>query len=254
MSLFSSRFDSGEVRDKKTYCKLFFIVFENEHTMHTQLLNFSEVSEYTRYPLLLRHFRIAPEPATCAADAACSAGAMLLRSAAETVRALQKYVGTARFQIKFIFYCFMPFKRRVAPPSDAAGARKLPAYAAERATVVAHLGMCSRHTIVFLDFQLTSAGATNSGKTYYALQFLLQRAQASVASEDGDCAAGAFVYAGPLRMLAREVYDELCRHLSPEYVGLITAEEQINASARVLSCVAECAPLGGDTLVLDEVH
>jgi ATP-dependent RNA helicase SUPV3L1/SUV3 len=148
----------------------------------------------------------------------------------------------------------MPFKRRVAPPSEA-GPRTLPASAVELATVVAHLGRCSRHTILFLDFQLMSAGATNSGKTYNALQFLLQRAQASVASEDGgSSAAGAFVYAGPLRMLAREVYDELCLHLSPEYVGLITAEEQINASARVLSCVTECAPLGGDTLVLDEVH
>lgn len=147
----------------------------------------------------------------------------------------------------------MPCKRRVAT-REAAGARKLPASAVERATVVAHLGRCSRQAFLFLDFQLMSAGATNSGKTYNALQFLLQRAQASVASEDGSSAAGAFVYAGPLRMLAREVYDELCLHLPPEYVGLITAEEQINTSARVLSCVTECAPLGGDTLVLDEVH
>ena len=155
----------------------------------------------------------------------------------------------------FSSHCVMTSSGASSPPSDAAGAGAFPASAVARPTVVAHLGWCPRCTILFIDFQLLPSGATNSGKTYNALQFLLQRARASAASEDGDSSsAGAFVYAGPLRMLAREVYDELCRHLSPKIVGLITAEEQINASARVLSCVTECAPLGGDTLVLDEVH
>ena len=82
--------------------------------------------------------------------------------------------------------------------------------------------------------------ATNSGKTYDALQFLLQRA--IEASENRDpLSAGAFVYAGPLRMLAREVYQQLCRHLPQEIVGLITAEEQINCSARVLSVQGNAA-------------
>ena len=124
---------------------------------------------------------------------------------------------------------------------------------AEHATVVAHLGWCARYATLFVSSHSLPTGSTNSGKTHDALQFLLQRA--SEASQTRDfISTGAFVYAGPLRMLAREVYDELCRHLSPKIVGLITAEEQINASARVLSCVTECAPLGGDTLVLDEVH
>ncbi len=101
----------------------------------------------------------------------------------------------------------MPFKRRVAP----AGARTLPSTAVQRATVVAHLGRFSRHTIMFLDIQLMSAGATNSGKTYNALQFLLQRAQASLASKDGvSSAAGAFVYAGLWRAKCMMSFASTC--------------------------------------------
>ena len=36
--------------------------------------------------------------------------------------------------------------------------------------------------------------------------------------------------------------------------GLITGEEEVNPTADILCCTAECAPTAGDTLVLDEVH
>jgi ATP-dependent RNA helicase SUPV3L1/SUV3 len=124
---------------------------------------------------------------------------------------------------------------------------------ASPANVVAHLGWCSRYSTLFLSFQPSLTGSTNSGKTYDALQFLLQRAIEASQNRDS-FSAGAFVYAGPLRMLAREVYLLLCSKMPPNFVGLITAEEQINPGALVLSCTTECAPLRGDTLVLDEVH
>ncbi len=89
-------------------------------------------------------------------------------------------------------------------------------------------------------------GPTNSGKTHDAVQFLLERAR-----RDGD---GRCVFAAPLRMLAWEAYDALVDALGVESVGLITGEERVNDSARVLCTTAEMAPADGDVLVLDEVH
>jgi ATP-dependent RNA helicase SUPV3L1/SUV3 len=55
-------------------------------------------------------------------------------------------------------------------------------------------------------------------------------------------------------MLAREAYAKLCAQIGDENVGLITGEEEINASAPVICCTAEMAPTSGSHLVLDEAH
>ena len=120
-------------------------------------------------------------------------------------------------------------------------------------------------------------GPTNSGKTYRALDFLAER--------------GTGCYAGPLRMLAWEVRDDLRAKLLAKAirrrreareqagenvdtddsdndeeelteergdmpaVGLWTGEEAQGVDqAAILACTAEVAPTSGDTLVLDEVR
>jgi hypothetical protein len=62
-------------------------------------------------------------------------------------------------------------------------------------------------------------GPTNSGKTYEAIEFLIER--------------GHGTFAGPLRLLAIEVYEKLCKRLGKDKVGLVTGEEQINEHADV---------------------
>lgn len=83
-------------------------------------------------------------------------------------------------------------------------------------------------------------GPTNSGKTHDAVQFLAKE--------------GKGVFASPLRMLAREVYETLSLQLGSERVGLMTGEEQINPDADIICCTAEMAPMQGEVLVLDEIH
>jgi len=83
-------------------------------------------------------------------------------------------------------------------------------------------------------------GPTNSGKTYEALELLVER--------------GRGVYACPLRMLAQEAHRRLAGLLGEEQVGLITGEERINEHAPVLCCTVEMAPGSGEVLVLDEVQ
>jgi ATP-dependent RNA helicase SUPV3L1/SUV3 len=83
-------------------------------------------------------------------------------------------------------------------------------------------------------------GPTNSGKTHAALEEL--------------AAAGAGVYAGPLRMLAQEAHRRLADRLGPEKVGLITGEERVNERAPVLCSTVEMAPQQGELLVLDEIQ
>jgi len=83
-------------------------------------------------------------------------------------------------------------------------------------------------------------GPTNSGKTYAAMQALVQN--------------GRGVYAAPLRMLAREAYEKLCLQLGEEEVGLKTGEETIHPDAPIICVTTEMAPLRGDMLVLDEAH
>lgn len=89
-------------------------------------------------------------------------------------------------------------------------------------------------------------GPTNSGKTYQALENLC--AEYELDSE------GIYVYAGPLRMLAFEVYQKLVERYGPEDVGFITGEESINPGARLIAVTTEMAPMEGASIVLDEAH
>lgn len=89
-------------------------------------------------------------------------------------------------------------------------------------------------------------GPTNSGKTYRAIEDLKRRYE-----ENPD---GIYVYAGPLRMLAYEVYEKLAAIYGEELVGFVTGEEQINPSAQIRCCTVEMAPQEGELLILDEAH
>lgn len=89
-------------------------------------------------------------------------------------------------------------------------------------------------------------GPTNSGKTYHALENLC--AEYELDSE------GIYVYAGPLRMLAFEVYKKLVARYGKEAVGFITGEESINPEARLIAVTTEMAPMEGASIVLDEAH
>ena len=89
-------------------------------------------------------------------------------------------------------------------------------------------------------------GPTNSGKTYQALENLC--AEYELDSE------GIYVYAGPLRMLAFEVYQKLVARYGEEEVGFITGEEAINPEARLIAVTTEMAPMEGSSIVLDEAH
>lgn len=89
-------------------------------------------------------------------------------------------------------------------------------------------------------------GPTNSGKTYQALENLC--AEYELDSE------GIYVYAGPLRMLAFEVYQKLVARYGESEVGFVTGEEAINPEARLLAVTTEMAPMEGSSIVLDEAH
>jgi len=95
-----------------------------------------------------------------------------------------------------------------------------------------------RHTMP--DRVVAYLGPTNSGKTYQAMQELIQN--------------GRGVYAAPLRMLAREAYGKLSQELGADQVGLRTGEESINQDAPIMCVTTEMAPMRGELLVLDEVH
>ncbi|KAG9906827.1 P-loop containing nucleoside triphosphate hydrolase protein, partial [Aureobasidium melanogenum] len=88
-------------------------------------------------------------------------------------------------------------------------------------------------------------GPTNSGKTYHALQRLEQ-------AETG-------VYAGPLRLLAHEVYTRL--NAKGKQCMLITGEEkrapdEDSLAADITSCTVEMMPLNKDVdvAVIDEIQ
>jgi ATP-dependent RNA helicase SUPV3L1/SUV3 len=89
-------------------------------------------------------------------------------------------------------------------------------------------------------------GPTNSGKTYNALQALFQEYEANP--------QGVYVYAGPLRMLAYEVYEKMVDRYGHDNVGFITGEEQINPNAPLVACTVEMVPEEGNSIVLDETH
>lgn len=86
-------------------------------------------------------------------------------------------------------------------------------------------------------------GPTNSGKTYHALKALEQ-------AESG-------LYAGPLRLLAHEVYNRM--NASGKGCNLVTGDEQIlsdGGRARISSCTVEMVPLNEmlDVAVIDEIQ
>ena len=86
-------------------------------------------------------------------------------------------------------------------------------------------------------------GPTNSGKTYHALKRLEQ--------------ADTGIYAGPLRLLAHEVYTRLNAKGKP--CDLITGDEKIvqgGGEAQMKSCTVEMVPLNTDVdvAVIDEIQ
>ena len=89
------------------------------------------------------------------------------------------------------------------------------------------------------DSVVAHLGPTNSGKTYAALEFLVE--------------SGRGVFAAPLRMLAQEAHRKLVAELGADHVGLVTGEERVNENAPIVCCTAEMAPTRGEVLVLDEI-
>lgn len=86
-------------------------------------------------------------------------------------------------------------------------------------------------------------GPTNSGKTYQALQRLEQ-------SSTG-------IYAGPLRLLAHEVYRRL--NANGKTCDLLTGDERVvaeNKSAKMISCTVEMIPICQqvEVAVIDEIQ
>lgn len=75
-------------------------------------------------------------------------------------------------------------------------------------------------------------GPTNTGKTHLAIERM--------------CAHSSGIMGFPLRLLAREVYDRICRIKGPERVALITGEERIvPRDARWFCSTMESMPLSG---------
>ena len=89
-------------------------------------------------------------------------------------------------------------------------------------------------------------GPTNSGKTYTSLKALFAEYESNP--------DGIYVYAGPLRMLAFEVYEKMAEAYGKDKVGFLTGEEQINPEAHLLAATVEMTPSQGTSLVLDEAH
>jgi ATP-dependent RNA helicase SUPV3L1/SUV3 len=92
--------------------------------------------------------------------------------------------------------------------------------------------------------QITAVlGPTNTGKTHYAVERMLSRANGIIGL--------------PLRLLAREIYDRICKLRGPGQVALITGEEKIQpAGARYFVCTAEAMPLdiATDFVAVDEIQ
>lgn len=86
-------------------------------------------------------------------------------------------------------------------------------------------------------------GPTNTGKTHLAIERM--------------CAHSSGAIGFPLRLLAREVYDRVCRLKPPGEVALITGEERIvPKKARYFLCTAEALPTQADWsfFALDEAQ
>ncbi len=85
----------------------------------------------------------------------------------------------------------------------------------------------------FLEPRVTAIlGATNTGKTHYAIERMLAHSSGVIGL--------------PLRLLAREVYDRICALKGSHQCALITGEEKIiPPKARFFVCTVEAMPLGG---------
>ncbi len=86
-------------------------------------------------------------------------------------------------------------------------------------------------------------GPTNTGKTHLAIERL--------------CAHSSGAIGFPLRLLAREVYERVCKIKGEANVALITGEERIEPKgARWLLCTVEAMPVHADLafVALDEVQ
>jgi len=86
-------------------------------------------------------------------------------------------------------------------------------------------------------------GPTNTGKTYRAIQRMLQYPSGMIGL--------------PLRLLAREVYDRVCAERGPDRVALVTGEEKrIPDNPRYFVCTVEAMPLDRPVafLAVDEVQ
>ena len=86
-------------------------------------------------------------------------------------------------------------------------------------------------------------GPTNTGKTYVAIEKMLQ-------FESG-------IFGLPLRLLAREVYDKCVKKIGIDKVALITGEEKIIPnSANYFICTVESMPKDKDVdfIAIDEIQ
>lgn len=86
-------------------------------------------------------------------------------------------------------------------------------------------------------------GPTNTGKTHLAIDRL--------------CGHSSGMIGFPLRLLAREVYDRVCKIKGERNVALITGEERIEPpDARWLLCTVEAMPLDRDVafVAIDEIQ
>ncbi len=87
-------------------------------------------------------------------------------------------------------------------------------------------------------------GPTNTGKTHLAIERM--------------CGHSSGAIGFPLRLLAREVYDKVCKLKGADQVALITGEERIEPPhARYLLCTAEAMPRSANErafVALDEVQ
>jgi ATP-dependent RNA helicase SUPV3L1/SUV3 len=86
-------------------------------------------------------------------------------------------------------------------------------------------------------------GPTNTGKTHLAIERMLGHRSGMIGL--------------PLRLLAREVYDKICRMRGPREVALITGEERIvPAEPRFFVCTVEAMPVDIPVafLAIDEIQ
>ena len=86
-------------------------------------------------------------------------------------------------------------------------------------------------------------GPTNTGKTYVAIEKMLQ-------FDSG-------IFGLPLRLLAREVYDKCVKKIGIDKVALITGEEKIIPnSANYFICTVESMPKDKDVdfIAIDEIQ